>query len=166
MANFSVGSVVSGGTFIATDATPNVADKGCIFTSCTFVNPSRFGEGCIFVECTFLDYYDKTHTQPHRTGTANVFTDCTFNYVVFGADNVSNRPISGGTRPNVSGDNMETSHKSSSCPAKSITACPVCGNYMIYHNGEVLESGNIIRPEQEIKGGNVESSGVCPKCST
>lgn len=164
MAVYPDGAIVQGGMIPATDSVPTIAGDGCIFENVIFVNPAIFGTGCIFVNCVFLDYNNQYNTQPHRTGEGNVFTDCTFNYVIFGANNVSNSNPMGGTRPNQP-NGVTFGETSTTAPATHFVNCYNCGTLTVVHNGKVLFNGNLENAADERKSSGAESSGVCPRCN-
>lgn len=158
------GAIVEGGYVDASDATPTIAGEGCTFIGVTFVNPTQFGKGCVFVDCTFVDQMDKYHNQPHQTGEGNIFSGCTFNYVHFGANNVSDTvPV--GVRPNVMGANMVVTPTSTSTPQQTLKACPVCGKVHVTSNGEVVAAENMINDNEQVVGGDIiKNTGVCDSC--
>ena len=158
------GAIVEGGYVDASDNTPTIAGDGCTFIGVTFMNPAIFGEGCVFVNCIFLDAMDSKHTNMHETGDGNVFSGCQFNYVRFGANNVSDTiPI--GVRPNIIGSNMVMTPSSTTTPSQTLKACPVCGKVHVVENGVVTASKNMINDDQQVTGGNiVKNTGVCDSC--
>ena len=158
------GAIVEGGYVDASDNTPTIAGDGCTFIGVTFMNPAIFGEGCVFVNCIFLDAMDSKHTNMHETGDGNVFSGCQFNYVRFGANNVSDTiPI--GVRPNIIGSNMVMTPSSTTTPSQTLKACPVCGKVHVVENGVVTASKNMINDEEQVTGGNIiNNTGVCDSC--
>lgn len=158
------GAIVEGGYVDASDNTPTIAGDGCTFIGVTFMNPAIFGEGCVFVNCIFLDAMDSKHTNMHETGDGNVFSGCQFNYVRFGANNVSDTiPI--GVRPNIIGSNMVMTPSSTTTPSQTLKACPVCGKVHVVENGVVTASKNMINDDQQVTGGNIiKNTGVCDSC--
>lgn len=158
------GAIVEGGYVDASDNTPTIAGDGCTFIGVTFMNPAKFGEGCVFVNCIFLDGQDSKHTNMHETGEGNVFSGCQFNYVRFGANNVSDTiPI--GVRPNIIGSNMVMTPSSTTTPSQKLKACPACGKVHVVENGVVTASKNMINDDEQVTGGNIiENTGVCDSC--
>ena len=158
------GAIVEGGYVDASDNTPTIAGDGCTFIGVTFMNPAIFGEGCVFVNCIFLDAMDSKHTNMHETGDGNVFSGCQFNYVRFGANNVSDTiPI--GVRPNIIGSNMVMTPSSTTTPSQTLKACPVCGKVHVVENGVVTASKNMINDDEQVTGGNIiNNTGVCDSC--
>lgn len=158
------GAIVEGGYVDASDNTPTIAGDGCTFIGVTFMNPAKFGEGCVFVNCIFLDAQDSKHTNMHETGDGNVFSGCQFNYVRFGANNVSDTiPI--GVRPNIIGSNMVMTPSSTTTPSQTLKACPVCGKVHVVENGVVTASKNMINDDEQVTGGNIiNNTGVCDSC--
>lgn len=158
------GAIVEGGYVDASDNTPTIAGDGCTFIGVTFMNPAKFGEGCVFVNCIFLDAMDSNHTNMHETGDGNVFSGCQFNYVRFGANNVSDTiPI--GVRPNIIGSNMVMTPSSTTTPSQTLKACPVCGKVHVVENGVVTASKNMINDDQQVVGGDIiKNTGVCDSC--
>ena len=158
------GAIVEGGYVDASDNTPTIAGDGCTFIGVTFMNPAIFGEGCVFVNCIFLDAQDSKHANMHETGDGNVFSGCQFNYVRFGANNVSDTiPI--GVRPNIIGSNMVMTPSSTTTPSQTLKACPVCGKVHVVENGVVTASKNMINDDEQVTGGNIiNNTGVCDSC--
>ena len=158
------GAIVEGGYVDASDNTPTIAGDGCTFIGVTFMNPAKFGEGCVFVNCIFLDAQDSKHTNMHETGDGNVFSGCQFNYVRFGANNVSDTiPI--GVRPNTIGSNMVMTPSSTTTPSQNLKACPVCGKVHVVENGVVTASKNMINDDEQVTGGDIiKNTGVCDSC--
>lgn len=158
------GAIVEGGYVDASDNTPTIAGDGCTFIGVTFMNPAIFGEGCVFVNCTFLDAQDSKHANMHETGDGNVFSGCQFNYVRFGANNVSDTiPI--GVRPNIIGSNMVMTPSSKTTPSQTLKACPTCGKVHVVENGIVTASKNMINDDEQVTGGNIiKNTGVCDSC--
>lgn len=158
------GSIVEGGYVDASDNTPTIAGDGCVFVGVTFMNPARFGVGCVFENCIFLDGQDSKHTQMHETGEGNIFSGCVFNFVRFGANNVSDMiPI--GVRPSIIGANMVMTPSSSSTPAQTLTACPTCGKVHVVSNGNILAQENMINDNEQVVGGN-HIEHVDPPCKS
>ena len=158
------GAIVEGGYVDASDNTPTIAGEGCTFIGVTFMNPAKFGEGCVFVNCIFLDGQDQYHTNMHETGEGNVFSGCQFNFVRFGANNVSDTiPI--GVRPNVIGSNMVMTPSSTTTPSQKLKACPVCGKVHVVENGKVTAAENMINDNEQVVGGDIiKNTGVCDSC--
>lgn len=158
------GAIVEGGYVDASDNTPTIAGDGCTFIGVTFMNPAIFGEGCVFVNCTFLDAMDSKHTNMHETGDGNVFSGCQFNYVRFGANNVSDT-IPVGYRPNIIGSNMVMTPSSTTTPSQTLKTCPTCGKVHVVENGVVTASKNMINDDRQVTGGNIiNNTGVCDSC--
>ena len=158
------GAIVEGGYVDASDNLPTIAGDGCTFIGVTFMNPAIFGEGCVFVNCIFLDAQDSKHTNMHETGDGNVFSGCQFNYVRFGANNVSDTiPI--GVRPNIIGSNMVMTPSSTTTPSQNLKACPACGKVHVVENGKVTAAENMINDNEQVVGGDiVKNTGVCDSC--
>lgn len=158
------GAIVEGGYVDASDNTPTIAGDGCTFIGVTFMNPAKFGEGCVFVNCIFLDAMDSKHTNMHETGDGNVFSGCQFNFVRFGANNVSDTiPI--GVRPNIIGSNMVMTPSSTTTPSQTLKACPTCGKVHVVENGEITASENMINDNEQVVGGDItKNTGVCDSC--
>lgn len=161
---YPTGSIVENMYVDASNAFPTIALEGCVFVNVTFMNPAIFGKGCIFTNCIFLDGRDSQHSQMHETGEGNIFHNCQFNYVRFGANNVSNL-IPVGFRPNIIGINMEMGSSSDRYPEQTLKSCPVCGKVHVVHNGDVVASENMINDNEQVMGGtDIQSSGVCDNC--
>ena len=158
------GAIVEGGYVDASDNLPTIAGDGCTFIGVIFMNPAIFGEGCVFVNCIFLDAQDSKHANMHETGDGNVFSGCQFNYVRFGANNVSDTiPI--GVRPNIIGSNMVMTPSGTTTPSQTLKACPVCGKVHVVENGVVTASKNMINDDQQVVGGDIiKNTGVCDSC--
>lgn len=161
---YPTGSIVENMYVDASNAFPTIALEGCVFVNVTFMNPARFGKGCIFTNCIFLDGRDSQHSQMHETGEGNIFHNCQFNYVRFGANNVSDTiPI--GVRPSIIGPNMVMTPSSTTTPYQKLNACPTCGKVHVVENGVVTAAKNMINDDEQVTGGNIiENTGVCDSC--
>lgn len=158
------GAIVEGGYVDASDNTPTIAGDGCTFIGVTFMNPAKFGKGCTFVNCIFLDGQDQYHTNMHETGEGNTFSGCQFNFVRFGANNVSDT-IPVGYRPNVIGSNMVMTPSSTTTPSQKLKACPTCGKVHVVENGKVTAAENMINDNEQVVGGDIiKNTGVCDSC--